>query len=321
MLSDLLARLLVLHEDLYHLGAGELRRGVLALREHLAHLGAGDEYVVLLVVGAGLCGAHALADEAEEGVLEKEGLEPDLAFLELVEDVLGVVVAVERLAAGVLTRARVVAADYEVGAAVVLAADGVEDRLSRSAVAHGGREDGEKRPVLRVVLLQDHLVGAHPGVGRDVLGAGLADERVEEQAIHYLQSTLLDVLVGAVYGVARLEADDALPAVLGEHPAQLARGVVVLGEGLGVRVLDEEGHLAADQDVALAVDGGHPGVLLVRGAENLAGLALLIVGVLVLDGHRGEHAALAVHERHVVALVYGAGLGVVNGERDREAPH
>src|SRR4028118_1188482 len=131
MLRILLARLLALHEDFYDLGAGELRGRVLALGEHLAHLGAGDEDVVLLGVGAGLGGAHALARQAEEGVLKEEGGEPDLPVLELVEDVLGVVVAVEGLAAGVLAGARVVAADDEVGAAVVLAADRVEDRARK----------------------------------------------------------------------------------------------------------------------------------------------------------------------------------------------
>src|SRR3712207_3654275 len=141
MLTRLLGGLLALHEDFYDLGAGELRGWVLALGEHLAHLGAGDEDVVLLGVGAGLGGSHALAGEAEEGVLEEEGGKTDLAFLELVEDGLSVVVAVEGFAAGVLSGARVVAADDEVGAAVVLAADGVEDRLARAAVAHGGRED------------------------------------------------------------------------------------------------------------------------------------------------------------------------------------
>jgi hypothetical protein len=143
----------------------------------------------------------------------------------------------------------VVAADDEVGAAVVLAADRVEDRLARAAVAHRRREDAEEGAVLRVVLLEDHLVGAHPDVRRDVLGAGLADQRVEQEAVDDFEGALLDVLVGAVDGVARLEADDALPALLGEHLAQLARGVVVLGEGLRVRVVDEEGDLAPDQGV------------------------------------------------------------------------
>src|ERR671916_2476805 len=296
MLTSLLARLLALHKDFYDLGAGELRRRVLALGEHLAHLGAGDEDVVLLGVGAGLGGTHALAGEAEEGVLEEQGGETYLPFLELVEDVLGVVVPVEGLAAGILARARVVAADDEVGAAVVLATDRVEDRLAGAAVAHRRREDAEESAVLRVVLVEDHLVGAHPDVRGDVLGAGLADQRVEEQAVHDLQRALLDVLVGAVDGVARLEADDALPALLGKDLAQLARGVVVLGERLRVGVVDEEGDLAPDQGVLLAVDGGDAGVLFVRRAEDLAGLPLLVVGELVLDEHLGEDAALAVHE-------------------------
>src|SRR5918998_3433508 len=320
MLTRLLGGLLALHEDLDDLGAGELRGRVLALREHLAYLGAGDENVVLLVVGAGLGGAHALADEAEEGVLEEEGGEPYFAFLEFVEDVLGVVVAVEGVTLRVLAGARVVAADDKVGAAVVLAADRVEDRLARAAVAHRRREDAEEGAVLRVVLVEDDLVGAHPYVRRDVLGAGLADQRVEEEAVDYLERALLDVLVGAVDGVARLEADDALPALLGKDLAQLARGVVVLGERLRVRVVDEEGDLAPDQGVLLAVDGGDAGVLFVRRAEDLAGLALPVVGELVLDEHGGEDAAIAVHERDLVALGDGTGLGVVHGEGDREAP-
>src|SRR4028119_1158902 len=216
MLRILLARLLAFHEDLYDLGAGELRGRVLALGEHLAHLGAGDEDVVLRGVGAGLSGAHALARQAEEGVLEEEGGEPDLPVLELVEDVLGVVVAVEGLAAGVLAGTRVVAADDEVGAAVVLAAEGVEDSLARATVTHRRRKDAEEGAVLRVVPLENYLVGAHPHVRRDVLSAGLSDQRVEQEAVDDFEGALLDVLVGAVDGVARLEADDALPALLGE---------------------------------------------------------------------------------------------------------
>src|SRR4028119_1367915 len=127
MLKNLLGRLLALHEDFYDLGTGELGGRVLALGEQRARRGAGDEDVVLLGVGAGLGGAHALARQAEEGVLEEEGGEPDLPVLELVEDVLGVVVAVEGLAARVLAGARVVAADDKGGAAEVLRADGVGD--------------------------------------------------------------------------------------------------------------------------------------------------------------------------------------------------
>ena len=69
-----------------------------------------------------------------------------------------------------------VAPDDEVGCAVVAADDRVQDRLAgpRSGNFAGDAEDD---PVLRVVLVHQHLVAAHPHVGRDVAGLGLADQR------------------------------------------------------------------------------------------------------------------------------------------------
>jgi len=67
-------------------------------------------------------------------VLEEHRLDVELVRLELVEDQLRVVGAV------VVADAGVVAADDEVRAAVVLAADRVPDRLARPGVAHRGRE-------------------------------------------------------------------------------------------------------------------------------------------------------------------------------------
>src|ERR687897_959403 len=153
-------------------------------------------------MGAGLGGDHAVALAAEESVLEEERRDAELVRIELVEDVLGVEGAVEG------ADARVVAAHDEVGAAVVLAAEGVEDRLPRTRVAHGGGEDGEHRPVPREVPLEAILVGVHPDVGWNVVvRAGLADDGVEEQAVDRLEGALLDVLEGAVDRLPRLEAD------------------------------------------------------------------------------------------------------------------
>src|SRR5215210_7909708 len=312
---------LPLHEHFDDFGAGELGWRVLAFGEHLAHLRAADKHVVFLIVGAGLGGPHPLALEAEEGVFEEEGGQSDLPFLELVEDVLGVVVAVERVAARVLAWPGVVAAHDEVGAAVVLAADRVEDRLAGSPVAHRRGEDGQHRPVLRVVALQDRLVGTHPDVGGDVRGAGLPDQRVEEQPVYYLEGALLDVLVRAVHGVTRLETDDALPAFLREDLAQTARLVVVGRERLRVRVVHEQRHLAAEEYILLAVDGGDAGVLRARSAEDLGGLALLVVGVAVLDDHGREHASRAVGEGDLLAHPYAVRLFLTYGECDRQAPY
>src|ERR671917_243304 len=82
----------------------------------------------------------------------EEGCDPQLLGLELVEDVLGVVGAV------VAANPGVVAAHDKVRAAVVLAADRVEDRLPRPRVAHSRREDREHRAVLGVVAIEDRLV-------------------------------------------------------------------------------------------------------------------------------------------------------------------
>src|SRR5215204_6235865 len=268
---------LPLHEHFDDFGAGELGGWVLTLGEHLAHLRAADKHVVLITVGAGLGGPHTLTLQAEEGMFEEEWGQPDLPFLELIEDVLGVVVAVERSTAGVLAWSGVVAAYDKVCAAVVLAADGVEDRLPRSTVAHRRGEDGQHRPVLRIVAPQDRLVGAHSDVGRDVRGASLPHERVQEQPVDYLQGALLDVLVRAVHGVTGLETDDALPAFLREDLAQAPRFVVVGRERLRVRVIHEQRYLAAEKYILLAVYGGDAWMLRALSTVDLAGLVLLVV--------------------------------------------
>ena len=104
--------------------------------QHVAHLRAGERDAVLLAVGARLRRRHALAPVAPEGVLEVQRRDAQLAGRELVEDLLRVVRAV------VVADAGVVATDDEVRAAVVLAADRVQDRLAsarRSASRRGTR--------------------------------------------------------------------------------------------------------------------------------------------------------------------------------------
>src|SRR5581483_5001287 len=119
-----------LDQHLRHLGTGELRRRQLAVRQHLAHLRAREEDVVVAAVRARLRRRHLPAYLAPEGVLEEHRLDVELVRLELVEDQLRVVRAV------VAADARMVAADDEVRATVVLAADRMPDRLARAGVAH-----------------------------------------------------------------------------------------------------------------------------------------------------------------------------------------
>src|SRR5215217_6534622 len=110
-----------LDEYLDDLGTRELRRRILASAQHLSHLRPREEDVRVLAVRARLGRRHPLAVEAEEGVLEEKGCDAQLVLVELLEDVLGVVGAV------VAADSSVIPPHDEVRAAVVLAADGVED--------------------------------------------------------------------------------------------------------------------------------------------------------------------------------------------------
>src|SRR3954453_20958996 len=161
-------------QDLSHLGAAEFLGRQLAVSEHLPHLGAAQEDVVLLSVRAGLARRHPLALVAPEGVLEEEWLDAELVDVDFVEDQLRVVGAV------VVPDTSVVAPDDEVGAAVVPASDRVQDGFARTGVVHLRGEDAEDDPVVRVVVLHQDLVTAHPHVGGDVACLRLADQRVDE---------------------------------------------------------------------------------------------------------------------------------------------
>src|SRR5215216_42616 len=152
-----------LYEDLNHLGATELRWWIFSLGEHLPNPGPGEEDVRIFAVRAGVGRGHHLAVEAEEGVLEEERCHAQLLFLELLEDVLGIIGAV------VAAYPSVIAAHDEVRAAVVLATDGVEDGLPWSRIPHSRREDRQDGAVFRIVALQDDLVGSHPHRSRDVV--------------------------------------------------------------------------------------------------------------------------------------------------------
>ena len=198
-----------------HFRSAEFGRRRLARAQHVAHLRAAQHDVRLGPVRAGLGRCHGAARATEEGVIEEQWLDAQLARRERAEDVVRVVGAV------VVADAGMVAADDEVRAAVVLADQGVEDRLARTGVAHGGREDAQQDAVGRVVVVEQHPIAAHAHVGGNVVVLGLADQRVQQQAVGDFEGALLQVLVGAVDRVAGLEADDRLPLAFGEGAARL----------------------------------------------------------------------------------------------------
>ena len=120
---------------LHYLGIGEPRGNVAAFVQALAQFRARDvEYLGAL--------GHFIGRNVTVFVLqihhhlERNHLHAHFRFV-LLEEFLGVVGAVEGLAVRVFSRSGMVAADDEVGAAVVLANQAVPDRFARAAHAHG----------------------------------------------------------------------------------------------------------------------------------------------------------------------------------------
>ena len=188
--------------------------------------------------------------------------------LEVVEDLLGVEVAPDRRAV-VVGGVGVLAADDDVGEAEVLAVDGVHHRFLGAAVEHldvqaqqdhaVGHRLAARAPELGIAVafaqravVDQRLVGVHADVGVDVVALGLADQRVQAGpgvvpcAQQRLQAVDQGVLVGPVQRVAGLEGDHALPALVGQQLADLARREHVLAE-LGVLRLRQHLDLAAEQ--------------------------------------------------------------------------
>jgi hypothetical protein len=197
-------------------------------------------------------------------VLVKEDVDPELAFSERIEDSVGVVGAV------VVTDTRVIAPHDEVGTAVVLAKDRVQDGLARARVAHREREHREQRALRREVLVEEDLVASHARRGGDVVALRLSHERVEQEPVDRLERRLDEVLVRAVHRVARLEADDLLPPALVEGAARLDR-VSVMGGEFPLDAALREGDAAGDGDVVRA---------LVEPADTRVGELLRAVDVL-----------------------------------------
>ena len=134
-------------ELLHHFGVREPGRNLGAAHQPVAELRAAD-VERLLVLRHFVDRVVFLFIRHEDHLLEVDHLHAQLFFV-LLQQLLGIVRSVERLAARVLAGAGVIAADDQVRAAVVLADDRVPDRLARPAHPHRQRQQREVRRVLR----------------------------------------------------------------------------------------------------------------------------------------------------------------------------
>src|SRR5207249_7688498 len=105
---------------------------------------------------------------------------------------------------------------------------------------------------LRVVAVDERAVTVDARLRGDVVRLRLADERVDQQAVDRLERDLRQVFVRAVDRVARLKADDALPAAAFELGARLRRVKGQLGKGRRRPI--EDGDRPGDVQLRLTVE-------------------------------------------------------------------
>ncbi len=202
-----------------------------------------------------------------------------------------------------------VAADDQVGCAIVAADQRVPERLARAGHAHRQRQQRQQDAVGSIVVLRQRLIGAHAREVVHIAGLGHANHRVQQQhAIDALGRALGQLLVGPVQRVARLEGHHILSAKRLQPGARLGRSHAQILKIIARRQLD---HLKATRDIQLApaVHLGHQRVPEVERAKGFLRHLFQIPGVDLLDRHHRQQLVLGVAQRDILAQA-DRGIGV-----------
>lgn len=196
-----------------------------------------------------------------------------------------------------------VAANQRMGAAVVLHDQGVQHGFARAGEDVGDPQRGEDGAVLRVVRIEHSAVGQHAELMAHVLALGHLHQRLEQQAVDFLQRVAMDVFVAAVQRVGAGDETghsaelllfvEQPPGVAGLHAQRLERPPVHPPQHV---------QRAAQGGVThAAVDGIDPGMVAIGGAEQMARPFFFVVVEDVLDLQDGDRFFAAVGQRHLVA--------------------
>lgn len=160
----------------------------------------------------------------------------------LANQVLGVVMTVEVLSLGVLSRSSMITADDEVSRSKVFANNGMPEGFTGSSHAHGERKKCEVTHSIRV-FLHDSLVYTDTGIMIDVtrfcetnngMNENVLVDRLALKPSLALTNTYGSVLtcstngqltVSTMHRVSRLEGDNTAPCEFCEVSPKLSRGI------------------------------------------------------------------------------------------------
>ena len=208
---------------------------------------------------------------------------------DLLEDAVGGVGVV------VLPDAGVVPPEHVVGAAEVLADEGVEDGLPGPGVAHVPQQDRRLVHVgQEVARLPQHVLAEDHGLVDRVAHLLLADDGADQHAVgpRGEPGRLHQPLVADVGHVAGLVGDDLVPAELLERRPHLGRREEEPVERLRQPGRVHQRDRPADEPVLVGERAPHAGVGVLGGAVDLGGQERLVVVVDLLHVERGQRPAL-----------------------------
>lgn len=309
-----------LAEDLDDLGEGEPCGDLDALEETATELRAGDtEAAHALGDLVDLAVIPELLDVDDHLVLEHGDLELLLdAFHELLRGV-GIV---EVLLVAVLPGSGVVTSHNEVGAAIVLADNGVPHGLSWSGHTHSNGQQREHSHT-RGVGLNKLNVASHSRKVIDITGFGHTNNRVDEDiSLGVSSGKKGQFTMRSVHGVSGLETDQAQDILTLDFGTDFIGGQTVFREVV-VNWKSDTLELTSNVGVANFLEANlNRGVANIIGtSENLLTFQSLVRGVLGRNVHNGDDSHFVVTQSNAITNVNGGGLVIVQFKTIRHGPN
>src|SRR5438876_227925 len=117
---------------------------------------------------------------------------------------------------------------------------------------------------------------------------------MEVETVHRFQGTFLNVFMRAVHRIACLETNNTLPTTFYKQLASLGRSVAILCKGLILQ--GNHADRPTEQDITLLVHCLHAWMGFFCCAIDFACLVLLIVVILLFNGHDGLERTMLIDQ-------------------------
>ena len=300
-------------ENRRHFRACEFRREFRAAAQQFADFGAAERQAMLRTMRTSFFGSNAAAFFAVERGVEAKRRDAELIGRIGEEFLLRIEGTVKAANTGVVT------ADNEVRASVIFAGDGMENGFARAGVAHSGGIDAEDGARGREGSAKQGKVAPQTDFRGDVFFAGIADERMEEQAVDGFECTFQDIFVREMNGIAGLKRDDGFPAMMREKIAGFP-GIEAIGFKRAMIGTLEKMNAASEAVIPGVSEICDPGMRVTGCGENLKSFTLAVVGKDFFQFEDGDELARGAVESDGFGAMEFTGSFLADRKRDGDGP-